>query len=184
MEPGNENSLLPGERQLWSGRPQRFSLRPFDFGLLAFGTIWVAGAGTTILAGGGGRVPLVVPILFIGFGLAASWGRVIAGQLALRSTTYLLTDRRLVAVSTRPKHSELSEYLTRLPPPVMKLGADGSGTIGFGGLDFSSQIAAITGAKRNPSTGGALLELRAIPEAARVRDLIAAAQARAAQGPV
>jgi len=182
MDLGNY-PLLPGERLLWSGRPQRFSLRLPDLFLLAFGGIWLTVAGTSFLTAVRGGVPFFFPILFVGFGFAMSWGRVIYGQFVLRSTTYLLTDRRLVAVSTRPKYSELSEYLIRLAPPVVKPAADGSGSIGFGALDFASQVAAMSGMKRNPRNGGVLIELRAITDAASVRDQIANAQAKAAQGP-
>src|SRR5437763_716341 len=103
--------LLPGERLLWSGRPQRFSLRGSDIYLLAFGALWVTVTGGFL--GLSLRVsgpPIVVPILFLVFGASLSWGRVFVAQLALRSTTYLLTDRRVVAVATRPKHSEQAEY--------------------------------------------------------------------------
>jgi len=183
MDLGTYDSLLPGERLLWSGRPQRFSLRSGDLMLLGIGAIWLTIVSSVFMAPDLSGLPLIVPMLFLGIGLATSAGRVIVGHLALRSTTYLLTDRRLVAVSTRPKRTEVSEYLTRLPPPVVKPAADGSGSIGFGALDFPSRVFAMSGAKRNPFSGGVLIELRAIPDAVLVRDQIANAQAKAAQGP-
>ncbi len=177
------HSLLPGERLLWSGRPQRFPLRLMDVYLLGFGLLWLTLNGTFLAAAlNGGGPPLPIPILFLAFGLVMTWGRVLMGQLALRSTTYLLTDRRMVVVSTRPRYSEHSEYLTRLAPPVVKPASDGSGTIGFGAMDFMTQMASMSGMKRNPFGGSTLIELRAIPDVVLVRDQIANAQARAAQG--
>lgn len=173
MDLGNYDSLLPGERLLWSGRPQRYSLRPSELMTLVSGGFWIAVVGSAFLVPDTGGLPVVVPILFLGLGFALSWGRVIVSQLVLRSTTYLLTDHRLIAVSTRPKHHEVSEYLTRLPPPVVKPAADG-----FGAFDLMSRMVAMSGMKRNPISGGMLIELRAIPDAVLVRDQIANAQAR------
>jgi len=183
MDLGNYDSLLPGERLLWSGRPQRFSLRRGERTMVASGAFCMTIVSTAFLTPDTGGLPIGMPIMFLGIGFALTWGRVIVSQLVLRSTTYLLTDRRLVAVSTRPKHREVSEYLTRLPPPVVKPAADGSGSIGFGAFDLMSGMVTMSGMRRNPFTDRMLIELRAIPDAALVRDQIANAQANAAQGP-
>jgi len=64
-----------------------------------------------------------------------------------------------------------SAYLGTLPPPVVRIRRDGSGTIVFGGF---SRVPLMP----SPSLGALLVTgLVAVPEAGRVRDVIAWAQA-------
>lgn len=180
MDLGN-HPLQLGERLLWSDRPRRFSLSLNDamgflIGLAVIGFTWPA-VMRLVDEGRWPNIFVLVPVII----LVVSWGRVVTGQLALRSTTYLLTDQRMVIVSTRPRPREQSEYLVRLGPPVVRLKRDGSGSIGFGAQDFSTRLAMPANSRRRD---GELtrVELQAVPNAVLVRDLIAAAQANAQKG--
>lgn len=170
--------LLPGETVLWSGRSQRFSPTVVDLIPFAFGAIFLGGGVLTFLnAASRSGAPSILPLLFAGLGVTLAWGQVLIHLVAQRSTTYLLTNRRVIAVSTRPRYRELSEYLVRLEPPVVRLGPDGSGTIGFGAADALTHRLSKSFQKGSPQSD-VFIELRAIADAARVRDLIANARER------
>ncbi|OXM67800.1 hypothetical protein [Amycolatopsis vastitatis] len=166
------NVLLPGERLLWSGRPQRLTLARFDLYQFAIGLVW-------------GIATLVVPVarhdpmsIFewaLGLsGLAFTWGPVVARLRARRRVEYVVTDRRIVLADRFSGRTGASTYLATLPPPVARIRQDGSGTVDFGRF---SRIAPGPG----PSSFGLMVTgLVAVPEAERVRDLIARAQARPA----
>ncbi|WP_372664135.1 PH domain-containing protein [Amycolatopsis kentuckyensis] len=158
------NVLQPGERLLWSGRPQRFALEAPDWlrvalGLLwlalAFGVPWLGGAGISI-------VPLVVGPL----GLLVAWGGVAVRLRTRRRSAYAVTDRRIVVADRRSGAVIASERLSRLPAPSAKVGRDGLGDVTFG-----------TGGPKAPNPASP--RLLGVPDAERVRDLIAAAQTAA-----
>ncbi|WP_410623702.1 hypothetical protein [Amycolatopsis sp. cmx-8-4] len=72
------NVLMPGERLLWSGRPQRVVFDGQDWYRLVFGLVWGSLAlGTPLSAHG--RLLLVSPI-FAAFGLAVAWGPIVIRQ--------------------------------------------------------------------------------------------------------
>ena len=178
MDLGN-HSLQLGERLLWSDRPQRFSLSPYEVSGLLVGLVFIGFTASAVTRSvDEGRWPNLFE-LFAVIILVVAWGRVVTSQVALRSTTYLLTDRRVVIVSTRPRRRELSEYLVRLPPPVARLKPDGSGTISFGPQNFSARPPIW---RRQDSELRRYelmrIELRAVPNAVLVRDLIATARER------
>jgi hypothetical protein len=163
------NVLLPGERLLWSGRPQRLILARFDWYQFAFGLLWII-------------VAIVVPVarqnslslfewaLGVG-GVAFVWVPVVVRLRARRGVEYIVTDRRIVLADRFSGRTLSSAYLGTLPPPVARLRQDGSGTIVFGRYSRPPLMPP-------PSSGPLMLTgLVAVPEAGRVRDLIAWAQA-------
>lgn len=169
----SKDSLLPGERVLWSGRPQRAVLRGADWYRLAFGLVWTSlTVGITL---SGGRFAIFGTI-FLLFGLSVSCGPVIARHWILRRAAYAVTDRRIVVTDYVSGRIRTSAYLKAMPPPLTRVGRHGIGTVSFG-----ERAAPFTGfmTGRSPSTL-LTLELIAVPEAERVCALIAQAQIQAA----
>ena len=160
---------MPGERLLWWGRPQRLTPTQAEWCQLAMGLLW-------------GIVTIVVPVakheplsLFgwaVGVGgVVFLWGAVFVGVRARRSVTYVVTDRRILLVDRFSGKTRASAYAGTLPPPVARIRPDGSGTIvfrrtrGFGSVPSLASVPLLVSG------------LVAVPEAGRVRDLIASAQA-------
>ncbi|MDT7799631.1 MAG: hypothetical protein QOI78_3064 [Actinomycetota bacterium] len=124
------NVLLPGERLLWSGRPQRLVFARFDWYQFAFGLLW-------------GIATIVVPVArheslsFFAWavgvgGVAFVWVPVVARLRGRRGGEYVVTDRRIVLADRFSGRTRASAYLGTLPPPVARIRQDGSGTIVFG----------------------------------------------------
>jgi hypothetical protein len=161
--------LLPGERLLWSGRPQRLTLARFDWYQFAFGLFW--GIATIVVP-----VARHDPMSFFAWavgvgGLAFAWVPVVARLRGRRGVEYVVTDRRIVLADRFSGSTRASVYLGTLPPPVARIRQDGSGTIDFGRFSRAPLVPA-------PSSMPLMLTgLVAVPEAGRVRDLIAWAQA-------
>jgi hypothetical protein len=162
------NVLLPGERLLWSGRPQRLTLGWFDWCQSGFGLLWVI---ATIVIPVAGHDPLSFFAWAVGVGgLAFVWVPVATRLWARRTVEYVLTDRRIVLADRFSGRTRASAYLAALPPPVARIRQDGSGTVDFGRFSRVPSAAA-------PSLVPLMLTgLVAVPEAGRVRDLIARAQ--------
>jgi hypothetical protein len=142
--------LLPGERLLWSGGPES---RP------VFMQIW--------------------GIPFILFGVYLVAGRLVVRALQLRSTTYAVTDRRLIETVRRPRRRVTEAYLSLLAPPVMQVGPDGAtGSIAFGAFPGLAESLAETGFanRRGRRREPRAIVLRGIAQPQQVRDIIATAQ--------
>ncbi|RSM49488.1 hypothetical protein DMA12_03410 [Amycolatopsis balhimycina DSM 5908] len=160
---------LPGERLLWWGRPQRLTLTLLDWGQFAIGLLW--GIATIVIP-----VARHDPLSFLAWvvgvgGLASLWGAVAARVRARRSVAYLVTDRRIVLADRFSGRTRASAYLGTLPPPFARIRQDGSGTIVF---RSSSRFGLMPARSSVPLLVSGLV---AVPEAGRVRDLIAWAQA-------
>lgn len=84
---------------------------------------------------------------------------------------YVVTDRRIVLADRFSGSTRASACLGTLPPPVARIRQDGSGTIVFGRLS-RAPLPSLPVLWSLMATG-----LVAVPEAGRVRDLIAWAQA-------
>lgn len=101
-------SLLPGEEQLWTGRPDRhvwfapidrFAI-PVGIGFIAFGIFWEHGVLTARATNGGHRYPPFFAIwgaLLLAFFITSTVGEVVLRRYRLRRTTYVLTTRRAIA---------------------------------------------------------------------------------------
>jgi hypothetical protein len=163
------NVLLPGERLLWSGRPQRLVFARFDRYQFAFGLLWAI---ATIVVPVARHEPLPFFAWAVGVGgVAFVWVPVVARLRGRRGVEYVVTDRRIVLADRFSGRTRASAYLGTLPPPVARIRRDGSGTIVFGRF---SRAPLTTLPAPWPLIA---IGLVAVPEAGRVRDLIAWAQA-------
>jgi len=178
--------LLPGERVLWEGRPARHRLfRPADALLIPFSIMWCGFAvfwEASVLTAGGGTGPSLFLALwgipFILIGLYMAGGRFVVRAITSRRTRYVITDRRVLVIGGLSNKGTTSAYLSSLPPPVITVGPDGSGSLTFGA--FSGIWDAFNRKNRwrawasEPTSTPVLWH---IPEVRRVRDIIANSQA-------
>lgn len=176
--------LLPRERLLWEGRPVRHRLlrRP-DLFYIPFSLLWtglVAGGLVGLLTSSEVRngPGLLVPVLFLAFGLYLTLARFVVRAVSSRRTRYLVTDRRVLVIGGMSGQRVRSEYLHALAPPVVSERPDGSGSLAFGafpGLSESlNRRRRFSGWAAEP---GPTLVLWDVDGALRVRDLVANAQA-------
>jgi hypothetical protein len=177
----DEVALIPGERLLWSGEPQRRPLFergdlfavPYALFACAFLVLWVSmgvkfGAAGFVLIFG---IPAAVYDLYLLF------GRLIVRAIRLGSTRYTITDRRLVERSTRPSAKVRVAYLRDLAPPIVRA-KDGEtiGSVAFGQFpgiaDTYRELQPSVRRRYRPKP----FVLREIEQARYVSDLIARAQ--------
>ncbi|MBE8522773.1 PH domain-containing protein [Amycolatopsis sp. H6(2020)] len=168
------NVLLPGEQLLWSGRPQRIAPRGLDWYRLAFGVVWVSVVAASGLVFARASQTYYIGAVFAFCGLAAAWGPVLGRLWAMRRTVYAVTDRRVVVADGVSGRTRASAYLGALPPPVTRPRQDGVGTVTFG---EAGGLLSTFGAQPAPKSPQATIVLVAVPDAERVRDLIARGQA-------
>ncbi len=175
--------LYPGERVLWSGAPTRYPLlSKADAYFLPMSILWtVLGLFFMVvpmLRGDRPRGFFPLPLVLL-FGLIVAYllvGRYVLRRRELRSTTYTVTDRRVI-VSSRSLFGlrVRSAYLGSLPPPLLVAESGTVGTIKFGELTFLQEIA-----REHQRMGGRrtefVPELIQIEHARQVRDTIALAQ--------
>ncbi|MGI5184387.1 hypothetical protein ACQEVZ_49855 [Dactylosporangium sp. CA-152071] len=130
-------TLNAGERILWTGEPQHHPLFdrsdlflvPMSLFFLGFAVFWER----TAMRGGAPGFFVLWGIPFILYGLYLVAGRLVVRALRLRSTTYTVTDRRVVEVSRRPFTRRTEAYLSTLAPPVVRdRPRGGTGSIAFG----------------------------------------------------
>jgi len=174
-----DSRLMPGERVLWRGLPDRraytfrgpWYLIPFSIIWAGFAFVWEGAALTS------GAPPLfaVWGIPFCAVGLYFVAGRFWVAAREADRTTYAITDRRVMIQSGAfaPRFIELS--LGSLPSPLLEERADGIGTITFGAA-YPFQT---WGAAGWPGTGRSPA-LVAIREAGRVFRLLEEARSGAA----
>jgi hypothetical protein len=164
--------LLPSEQVLWRGKPARYPL--FERVDRLFVPLWcflVACFLVVTLPGPSSRDTLIARVFPVLSVVVLVWlvvARYGLRQLTLRSTEYVVTDRRLI-VATKPFGSrhEQGLYLAQLEPPVVRDHGDGHGTITFG---RPASFGTVPGSRPVPA-------LEWIPDAERVRDLITEARA-------
>ena len=125
------NMILPGERVLWKGRPEKgryFSGRdlimiPFCIFWLGFSLFWEWHA---IQSG----IPIMIiwGLPFIAVGLYLLFGQALSSALTRSKTYYVVTNKKLII----KKGNRITTYLAQdLPPMTLKLYGDGNGTIRF-----------------------------------------------------
>lgn len=135
--------LLPGERLLWSGRPDPSRLRAvfaiwfFAVPWTAFALFWEAMALLPWMASS--HTPLgiqwsfgiIFPLFglpFIGIGLGMLWMPFKARRKAAQ-TIYGLTDRRMLRVTAGSKRESASVLIGQMGPIDVTADADGYGTL-------------------------------------------------------
>ncbi|GAA4020853.1 hypothetical protein GCM10022247_51200 [Allokutzneria multivorans] len=171
------SELLPDERQLWSGKPVRYPvftasdivMVPFSLLWCGFAIFWLSSA---VRAGAPPMFP-VVGSVFVAVGVYFVAGRLVVRWSTLRSTVYVVTDRRVIVISaplgfTRTR----SAYLRDLAPPAMSTREDGSGTITFGDRSPWDDLMRLNGGRITPRP----IAIEAIDEARHVRAIISKAQ--------
>jgi hypothetical protein len=175
--------LVTGERLLWSGSPQRQPV--FDAGDLvavplslvwcAFAVFWEFG----VVSSGAPIFMRIWGVPFIVFGVYMVVGRLVLRVWQLRSTTYAVTNRRVIETIRRPRLRVTEAYLRNLPPPVMKTRDDGAtGSIAFGSFPgVAESLAEMSfNGRRRSARGPRAIVLREIALPWQVRDIIASAQ--------
>lgn len=171
---------LNGEQVLWTGRPS--STRPFvpaDAVLIPLTAVWASAVLVVVLGpllhGGPGIIALFgAPFVLVGAYITV--GRFFVRVRRLAATTYTITDQRVIVQVSWPRPHTRTSYLSRLDPPVIAVGKDGStGDLAFGALPTMMEtIDAGLAQSRGP--GPAPIVLRSIENVRIVRDLIVAAQ--------
>ncbi|WP_421837796.1 hypothetical protein [Novosphingobium sp.] len=135
--------LMPGERLLWSGRPDPSRLRAvfaiwfFAVPWTAFALFWEAMAllpwmaSTHTPLGIQWSFGIIFPLFglpFIGIGLTMLWMPFKARRKAAQ-TIYGLTDQRLLRVSAGTKRESASVLISQMGPIDVTADADGYGTL-------------------------------------------------------
>ncbi|WP_158847010.1 hypothetical protein [Saccharothrix deserti] len=178
--------LHPGEHVLWAGAPTRFPvfnradllMVPFSLAWSGFTIFWLA----AVTRSGGSDFFLAFGWFFVLMGLHLVFGRLLVRWLALRSSTYTITNRRVVVTTSGLRgRKERSAYLRDLPPPVLSRGDVPVDTISFGGHGVLDELRAeqsmfsLIGSR---SPGPYLPLLVEIDNARHVRDVLATAQSK------
>src|SRR5438045_244159 len=175
--------LVAGERLLWSGTPARhpvfdsadFAAVPVSLAWCGFAVFWESG----VMSSGAPVFMQIWGIPFVLVGLYLVVGRLVVRRLQMRSTTYAVTDRRVIETVRRPRLRVTEAYLRDLPPPVTKIRDDGTvGSIAFGSFPGLAETLADMGVKnlRRSTRTPRRNELREIAQPQHVREIIASAQ--------
>jgi hypothetical protein len=128
-------SLLPGERPLWTGRPQRgLKLRWSDLYLIPFSLLWGGFAIFWNVMVWTTDAPFFfalwgLPFLAVGLYLIA--GRFLHDALLRSSLLYAVTNRRVIVLRTRFGRGLRSAELGHLPVLELDEHAGGRGTVRF-----------------------------------------------------
>jgi hypothetical protein len=173
--------LLPSETVLWRGRPGSYPVFDrSDFVTLPFGVVFLGVLGYFFVWPAWrdhSAFGIVATTIFSAAALYNVVGRLVVRQLTLRSAEYVVTDQRLVVRSKLFGHArEQAVWLTKIEPPVLTESADGTGSITFGDTRlFDRYSSRGDGSNRDEQPP----EFVGIPDARRVRDLVASARQKA-----
>jgi hypothetical protein len=172
-----EPHLVHDECVLWTGRPDpakhftkadAFAI-PFSLMWGGFAIFWEAAA----LASGPGFFA-IFGLPFVAIGVYMIFGRFIYKARLKQRTLYAVTDRRVLQLVKRRRGDVLdAAFIDAIPAVNRDVGADGSGSVVFGGGSGWSGQWANTGAPMFASNNmPAPLAFYDIPDAARVADLV------------
>jgi hypothetical protein len=164
--------LLPGERLLWSGRPQRIAPAGFEWYRIGFGSVLVA-AFAVAVPFADGRITFF-GVFVVLFGLAIVCGPVAFRLWTTHRAVYAVTDQRIVVADRVSGRTRVWGDLGFSPPTVTPLGPGGLGTLTFptpgGTVDIGGYSVPV---RHRPPP----IELVAVPDAEGLRDLIMEEQA-------
>ena len=123
--------ILPGERVLWKGRPEKgryfttqdLFLIPFSLFWLGFSLFWEWNAIQT-----GIPFMMIWGLPFIAIGIYLLVGRYFHAAYLRNKTVYVVTSKKLII----KKGNRITTYQAQdLPPMTLQLYSDGKGTISF-----------------------------------------------------
>ncbi|MFC9256805.1 hypothetical protein [Amycolatopsis thailandensis] len=177
--------LLPGERVIWAGHPVRRPLfNPGDYFNVPVGLLLLGGVTLFFSANHDTAFHRVAWVVLTAAGVFHLVGRPLIRYLRLASTTYAVTDGRVIATSSLIRRKEDATELAGLADPVVTPGPGKTGTITFGRLGVlawaSANFGAGSGKDRMPP-----VILVGVSEVAKVREKLAKAvdEARQRQQP-
>ncbi|WP_409493886.1 hypothetical protein [Amycolatopsis sp. cmx-11-12] len=177
--------LLPGERVIWAGTPVRRPLfNPGDYFNVPFGLLWLGAVTVFFFYNHETAFHTVAWVALTVAGVFHLVGRPLIRYLRLASTTYAVTDGRVIVTSSLMRRREESAALAELADPVVTPGPGKTGTITFGRLGVlvwaSANFGAGSGKDRKPP-----VILVGVSEVAKVREKLAKAvdEARQRQEP-
>ncbi|RSN44756.1 hypothetical protein DMC64_17800 [Amycolatopsis sp. WAC 04197] len=167
--------LLPGERVIWAGQPVRRPLfNPGDYFNVPVGLLWLAAVTVFFVANHDTAFHTAAWVVLTVAGVLHLAGRPLIRYLRLASTTYAVTDGRVIATSSLVRRKEESAALAGLADPVVTPGPGKTGTITFGRLGVlawaSANFGAGTGKDRKPP-----VILVGVSDVAKVREKLAKA---------
>ena len=174
--------LHPGDRLLWAGRPkQGLLLRGEDAWLIPFSLVWCffsfPGSLSRLVSGGGFSF---FDLFFIIAGLYLLIGRFFVDMWLRAHTTYGLTERQAIIVTSAFSEQILFVNLKTVGDLKLTMRRGGTGTIELGKPKFSIFYRQASRALPTPGTSEYLPPaFEAIPDARRVYDLIVQAQHQA-----
>lgn len=182
------HDLLPGERVLWSGRPNpglRFvKSNPGNLvgGCIftGFALFWTSAAfAMTWLSDAPPFFRFVFPLFglpFVAIGLAILFGSTFSVARDAKRTAYAITDKRLITVVEKGSREVNSFNLERLESTDLQEGGDGVGTITFT-ISRRDRDRLIQQQRIGASTR---LALEMVPDAASVFAILESARTRRA----
>ncbi|AIG74160.1 Conserved putative membrane protein [Amycolatopsis japonica] len=167
--------LLPGERVIWAGQPVRRPLfNPGDYFNVPVGLLWLGAVTVFFAANHDTAFHTAAWVVLTVAGVLHLAGRPLIRYLRLASTTYAVTDGRVIATSSLVRRKEESAALAGLADPVVTPGPGKTGTITFGRLGVlawaSANFGAGTGKDRKPP-----VILVGVSDVAKVREKLAKA---------
>lgn len=181
----HQHHLLPGERVVWSGRPQDgLILRKADGLLIPFSLLWCGFAiFWTFTAVGGGAPPffMIFGMAFVAVGLYIVFGRFLHDLIIRRGLRYLVTNQRVLILKGGGATMAQSLDLDRLPSLELQEHGGGLGTI-----RFAPTISGVFGGGRGLDAWTPALDstprFQRIPEVRQVYEIIRRASRPAERG--
>lgn len=141
MEAFLQRELFAGERLLWSGKSASgLVLRPIEFFLIPFSLLWAGFAvfwNVSVWATPAGWDFKLFGVPFLVMGVYITVGRFLHDAWLRRRLLYAVTDRRVLVIRRGALSNVRSLDLQRLPAISLTEARDGTGSIRFGGSDWS-----------------------------------------------
>lgn len=157
--------LLPGERLLWSGRPQRIAPTGLEWFRIVFGSVLVA-AFAIAVPFADGRISFF-GVFVVLFGLAIVCGPVAFRLWTTHRAVYAVTDQRVVVADRISGHTR--KWMEVTSPVITSLRGAGAGTLTFHPLLETVDILGFGLPKQNQPRPIALF---AVPDVKKVYGLI------------